>query len=99
MDKRLIQLSHGHHGLIFMTKNAQTKGLLKALRRSRAQKIKDHWTRENGAGFIADDVISVTPTLGALYFKFTWGNQNIPIQELNLNETEETIKFLEKKKG
>jgi hypothetical protein len=81
-----------------MTNKYTTKSrLLKILRNSRTQKKKAGWSREMGAGFVAEDIISVAPDSGGLFFVFSWGTQTIPVQELNLRETEEAIKFLEKK--
>ena len=75
--------------------------MLKALRMSAKIKIKSGWSRDIGAGFIAVDIQNMqlldkvnTPSY-QIRFTFTWGNQDIPIADLNLRETEEAIKWLE----
>ena len=80
-------------------KSEDTK-ILKVLRMSRKFKIKDNWSRKVGAGFLAEEIESIT--LGAkvyvynLNFRFKDGhNQTISVRELNLRETEEAIKFIE----
>jgi hypothetical protein len=82
-------------------KSENTK-ILKALRMSRKFKIKANWSRKVSAGFVAEDIESIT--LGAkvyvynLNFRFKGGReQTISIKELNLRETEEAIKFIENK--
>jgi hypothetical protein len=74
--------------------------ILRALRMSRAAKEKAGWSLKVGAGFLAEEIESVS--LGSkvivynLNFKFKEGHQQtISIRELNLRETIETIKFIE----
>lgn len=71
--------------------------LLKILRASRTVKEKAGWSRLVGAGFICDDIDSIKKvTKHVLKFKFKFGHtQNIRVNELNLRETEEAIRFLE----
>jgi len=71
--------------------------LLKILRASRTAKEKAGWSRLVGAGFVDEDIDSVEKvTKHLLKFKFRFGHtQNIRVNELNLRETEEAIKFLE----
>ncbi len=69
--------------------------MLKALRMSRALKEKAGWSREIGAGFIAEDITDMKIVDKDIHFTFSWGEQTIAIKDLNLRETEEAIKFLE----
>lgn len=60
-------------------------------------KIKNGWSREAGAGFIAEDILSIARVKNTLLlFEFTWGTQKIQINELNLRETEEAIEFMKR---
>lgn len=73
--------------------------ILRMLRNSRTLKQKNKWSREAGAGFIAEDIQNIWlfddehKTLG---FRFPWRCQYFKTGDLNLRETEEVIKFLEK---
>ena len=78
----------------FKTKRSE---LLRILRASRTAKKKAGWSRLVGAGFVDEDIDSIEKfTKHILKFKFKFGHtQNINVNELNLRETEEAIKFLE----
>lgn len=67
--------------------------LIKGLRNSRSLKIKNRWSRNIGAGFIAEDIQAIQSIKTGLRFTFSWGSQTIPIGELNLRETEEALKW------
>ncbi len=73
--------------------------LLKVLRMSLTRKTKNRWSKNIGAGFIRDDIKSVTLShkkhTWNIFFIFEWGEQLIPVQDLNRRETQETISFLE----
>jgi len=71
--------------------------LLKILRASRTAKQKAGWSRLIGARFVDEDISSIEKfTKHILKFKFKFGyTQNINVNELNLRETDEAIKFLE----
>ncbi|MFA5307592.1 MAG: hypothetical protein WC365_09145 [Candidatus Babeliales bacterium] len=77
------------------TYKSEYTGALKALRNSRKLKIKHGWSRDIGSGFIAQDITRIAPLPDGLGFLFSWGTQTIKIADLNLRETEETIKWLE----
>lgn len=76
--------------------------ILKSLRMSRTRKIKANWSREVGAGFIADDIKNIQlvykkPANWTFKFHFHFGHkQDFSIDELNLRETEEAIEWLER---
>jgi len=82
-------------------KSAKTR-MLKKLRASRAAKVKAGWSRKTSPGFIAKDITDVslaqvwvndiqicvkTPAFGLIW----------KTRQFNLRETEEIIKFLERK--
>ncbi|MCW3994943.1 MAG: hypothetical protein NWE98_02185 [Candidatus Bathyarchaeota archaeon] len=76
------------------------KQLRKALAMSLHFKQKNNWSRETGAGFIAEDIenIQYNPANKTLTLKFGWGTtQTVTIRDLNLRETEEAIKWIDKK--
>lgn len=74
--------------------------MLRMLRNSKTLKEKHGWARETGAGFIADDIMDVQILdKGHLYFRFPCHRQAMRIRDLNLRETEEAIKYLEKQEG
>jgi hypothetical protein len=73
--------------------------MLKVLKMSRTAKIKAGWSREIGAGFINDDIEAVAIKEGKFQtifiIKFSWGSQSeLSVNELNLRETEELIKWV-----
>ena len=72
-----------------------SSNLLKKLKTSKTMKIKNNWTRESGAGFIKEDIQGLALHENKILFSFSWGSQLIPVQELNLRETEEAIEWLE----
>lgn len=78
-----------------MAYKSEETQMLKALRMSRALKEKAGWSREMGAGFIAEDITEMKIVGKDIHFTFGWGEQTIAIKDLNLRETEESIKFLE----
>jgi len=70
--------------------------MLRIFRNSKTLKEKNGWSRNVGAGFIAADVLSIDLLADkTLVFEFEWGRQPLKVDELNLRETEEAIKFLE----
>lgn len=83
--------------------------LIGALKNSATKKHHAGWSRAVGAGFIAEDINDVryiSSKEQGLYkgesrisFGFTWGRQTIPIGDLNLRETEEALKWAEKKEA
>ena len=80
---------------------SETSNILRILRASRAVKIKAGWSRWIGAGFICDDISRIVLT-GKRRFTidFNWPyKQSFKAHELNLRETEEAIKFLERQTG
>jgi hypothetical protein len=73
--------------------------ILKKLKMAKTGKEKHGWSRESGSGFIAEDIDQVKLRGNDLNFDL-WGNthnQTIPVKELNLSETEEAIRWVEKK--
>jgi hypothetical protein len=81
-------------GAKYEWKDAETQ-LLRILRNSRAVKVKSGYSRSVGAGFIAEDIKSISLNSDrSLHFKFGWGQQSIFSRDLNLRETEEAIKWL-----
>jgi hypothetical protein len=81
--------------------------MLQQLRNSRTLKVKAGWSREGGAGFIMEDIRGVrlnpdktiTILTGAENeTERTWLHQTVSVGQLNLRETEEVIKYLEKRK-
>lgn len=72
--------------------------ILRMLRNSRAVKVKSGYTRDISAGFIADDIQSITlnPDKSLRIF-FAGIYQSIFTRDLNLRETEEAIKWLRRK--
>jgi hypothetical protein len=73
--------------------------LLKQLKMSRAVKVKSGYSRNIGAGFIAEDIEQIKPVSNRKIHVKTYGlnGQNLNLPEINLRETEELIKFLELK--
>lgn len=85
--------------------------ILRKLRNSRAVKIKAGYSRDVGAGFICDDIklIDVKERLiwhprkkrhskkVNLLITFAWGTQEFKMVDLNLRETEEAIRFIQKR--
>lgn len=72
--------------------------LIKALKHSRSEKIKNQWSRLTGTGWIAEDIESIEKLEDkALAIKTAAFVLKTPISELNLRETEECIRFLELK--
>lgn len=70
--------------------------MLRMLRNSKTLKEKNGWSRKVGAGFIVDDIMALDLLENkSLVFEFGWGRQTFKVGDLNLRETEETIKFLE----
>lgn len=78
-----------------MAYKSEETQMLKALRMSRALKEKAGWSRNIGAGFIAEDITKMRMDNKDIHFTFGYGEQTIIIKDLNLRETEEAIKFLE----
>ena len=81
--------------------------MLQQLRNSRALKVKAGWSREGGAGFIMEDIrgVHLNPdktitilTGGENETEKTWLPLTVSVGQLNLRETEEVIKYLEKRK-
>lgn len=70
--------------------------LLKMLRMSKKMKEKKGWSRESGAGFIEDDIKFVSMSGKLIKIEFSWGNQDFKVNDLNLRETEELLKWVEK---
>lgn len=61
---------------------------------SKKAKEKNNWSRESGAGFIAEDIKGLALHEKKILFSFSWGSQLIPVKELNLRETEEALKYV-----
>jgi len=65
-------------------------------------KEKNKWTEENGSGFLAEEIISIlplSPTAFAIQLPYTFvtiDDINDLHKGLNLCETKEVLKFLEK---
>jgi len=82
---------------VYRWKSEKTR-LLRILRASRAEKIRQGWSRASGAGFIFEDIESVKLNEDkTITIKFGWGHvQDFKAGDLNLRETEELIEWLEK---
>jgi hypothetical protein len=65
-----------------------TSRMLKSLHNSFTLKVKHHWSRDTGAGFITEDITDIQPSPNGLRFTFGWGCQVLKTSELNLRETE-----------
>ena len=73
--------------------------ILGQARMSRSQKVKASWSGETGAGFIKNDILNIESIGKMIEFTFSWGQQTLGINELNLRETEELIDFCKEKVG
>lgn len=73
---------------------------LKKLRLSYANRVKKGWTMPESAGFIVDDIKDIgVNSDDSLRFTFHWETTiSIPVNQLNLREQSEAIKWLEEKK-
>jgi hypothetical protein len=79
-----------------MVNKSEKDKLIKLLEESIKQKIKDGWSEDIGAGFIAEDIIgAMLNTDGSITLGMLANNQNLKIEDLNLRETKELLKFLE----
>lgn len=76
-------------------KNADSK-MLRMLRNSQSQKIKNGWSRDVGAGFVKADLTNATLlTENRILIELPGWNQKVKTGDLNLRETEELIKYIE----
>lgn len=70
--------------------------LINITKNSLAIKKEAGWARDVGAGFVREDIENATLFYGnhgehLVVFQFTWGKQTVPMEELNLRETEELL--------
>lgn len=73
--------------------------MIGALKNSAIKKHNAGWSRQIGSGFVEEDILDIQYRTDGLRFKFTWGSQTIKIGDLNLRETEEALKWTEKKEA
>jgi hypothetical protein len=72
--------------------------ILTALKHSRSVKIKSHWSRVTGTGWLAEEILSITKLDDhAIAIRTKAFVLNGQTSELNLRETEECLKFMELK--
>lgn len=88
----------------YQFKNDYVK-MLKILRMSKTIKVKNGWSRNVGAGFICEDIEDLNLTYkvrdslhkNLIIVKTPAMTMKVYPDELNLRETEEAVKWLEKK--
>jgi hypothetical protein len=81
-----------------MTYNFQSSetALLKRLKNSLAVKQKSGYSREVGAGFVAEDLRDIYQDIsGEIIVSTEAFNQRMHIRDINLRETEEAIRFVQ----
>ena len=79
-----------------MVNKSEKQKLIKMLEESIKQKTKDGWSEDIGAGIIAEDIMGVIHNSdGSITITAFDRNRNMKIEDLNLRETKEVLKFLE----